>query len=470
MKTPIKCDIAIIGAGAAGLSVAAGAAQLGAKVVLIENQQMGGECLNAGCVPSKALLAAAKTCWQAKNSHHMGIQAQVEVDFAKVMLYVKQVIAEIAPNDSVERFEQLGVTVTHATASFIDEHTLQAGDDAIHARYFVIATGSMAFVPAIAGLENIPYLTNESIFTLTTLPQHLIIIGGGAIGCEMAQAFAMLGAQVTLIEAAALLPKDDSELVGLLREQLQGYGITIYEQASIDHISNTASNIEIHLTSTPAPIVGTHLLIATGRKPVIDTLNLAAANVLHTPRGIQVDTRLRTANTKIFAIGDVIGQYQFTHIANYQAGLIIRQILFKLPVKTDYRVIPWVTYTFPELAHAGLTWEQAQQHDKTAKILSCALMDNDRAHTDNETSGKIKIIVDKKARVLGVSILSAHAGELLLPWILLIRERKSLRSLTDAIIPYPTLSEINKRVASEFYKPVLFSKKVRWLVKWLAKF
>lgn len=468
----IYCDLAIIGGGAGGLSVAAGAAQLGAKVVLLEQGRMGGDCLNYGCVPSKALIAAAKRYWQATHASAMGIHCpQAQLSFSQVMQHVKHVIAHIAVHDSVERFTDLGVTVIQLAAKFIDSTTLQAGEQQVVAKRIVIATGSSAFIPPIPGIESVSYYTNETIFDLVELPEHLLVVGGGPIGCELAQAFAMLGSKVTVLEGNTILPKDEMDCVAIVRQQLLATGVTLYEGALVKKISEHDSRIQIDFEQDKQLMVlhGSHALIAAGRRANVKTLELEQAGVTYSDKGIQVDSRLRTSNKKIFAMGDVIGGLQFTHVAGYHAGIIIKNILFRMPAKVNYKAVPWVTYTQPELAHVGLTMTAAQAQGLDIVVTELAVAENDRAQAEGETFGKIKVLTNKKGTVLGVTIVADSAGELLTPWIMLIQQGKTLRALTDTIIPYPTLSEINKRVAGLFYQPQLFSPKVKRIVRWLLK-
>ena len=468
MNQFISCDIAIIGAGAAGLSVAAAASQLGMSVVLAESGKMGGDCLNTGCVPSKALLAAAKAAHAFTRADRFGIQNKVpDIDFAAVMDHVAQVIKKIEPHDSLERFTQLGVKVILAHAEFIDQTQLKVGDCLVKARYFVIATGSSPALPPISGLTDVPYFTNESIFTLKEKPTHMVIIGAGPIGCEMAQAFSYLGIKVTMIDVAAMLPRDEIDLVNLLRSEFIESGIELYEHTKIHSVAKCDNGIEVVIDKNGqlVSIFGSHLLVATGRKANVDGLALNKANVVFDAKGIKVDNRLRSSNKKIYALGDVAGGYQFTHIAGYHAGIVIRNIVFKWPAKVDYRAIPWVTYTCPPLAHAGLSSIEAAKIYNDLKIISVPYADNDRAIAEKETVGFMKVICTSKGRVLGVSILGMNADELLAPWIMLIKNGKSLRELSDTILPYPTLSEISKRIAAEFYSPLLFSAKIKRLVR-----
>jgi len=466
-------DLAIIGAGSGGLSVAAAAAMLDVKVVLLERDKMGGDCLNDGCVPSKSLLAAAKTAHIFKTADRYGVQsAEPNVDMAKVMQHVQSVIKAIEPHDSVERFTKLGVKVIQESGKFIDAHTIQAGDQVIRAKRIVLATGSSPAVPPIPGLKHVSFYTNETIFDLQEKPEHLIVIGGGPIGCELAQAFLLLGVKVTVLEAFTILPRDEQDLVDIMRARLIRQGLSLYEHVKVTKVASENGQIQISIEKDGLQdtINGSHLLVAAGRSVNVDGLDLEKAGIAYTSKGITVDKRLRTTNKHVYAIGDVAGSYQFTHVANYHAGIVIRNVLFRLPAKVDYSAVPWVTYTDLELAHAGMLSTEALKKNPQAQVLAMDLSAVDRAQTEHELEGKIKVIADKKGRVLGVSILAPHAGELLLPWIMIIREKKTMRSLTDATVPYPTYSELSKRVAGEFYAPKLFSPFVRWLVKFLQKF
>ncbi len=462
MKNTIKVDICILGAGSAGLSVAVAAVQMGARVVLIEAGKMGGDCLNYGCVPSKSLISLANQAY--------ATATQSPVNMLNIMRHVQSVIDTLAPNDSVERFEKLGVKVIKAMACFKDKNTVFANGQNIRARRFVIATGSSPVIPDIPGIETVPFYTNETIFQLTENPKHLIILGGGPIGCELGQAFLRLGVKVTLLERRSILAKDEPDLVNILRQQLVQEGLCLYEGIKILALKQGDHGVEVIIEKEGIEQIlqGSHLLVATGRKINVEHLNLPAAAVAFTNRGIQVDKHLRTTNRHIYAIGDVIDGYQFTHIGNYQAGIVIRNILFRLGAKVNYMAIPWVTYTDPELAHVGLLESEALRQDPKMKILSWNFNENDRAQIEGKTIGKITVITNRRGVVLGVSILGAHAGELLLPWIILVNEKKKIRSMASLIVPYPTFSEISKRVAAEYYTPILFSKRTRWLVRLLG--
>ena len=471
-KKIITTDICVIGAGSGGLSVAAGASQMGADVVLIEKSAMGGDCLNTGCVPSKAILAAGHAAQTMRESSAFGIAAvEPKVDWEKVHDHIHGVIAAIAPNDSVERFEGLGVHVIQAAAQFIDEKTVQAGDVQVQAKYFVVATGSSAFVPPIEGINDVPYYTNENIFDKRETVDHLIVIGGGPIGMELAQAHRRLGAKVTVLEVAKLLMKDDPELTSIVLDHLRKEGIQLDEGVQNLRLEKSESGVNVHyaVDGENKQISGSHLLIATGRKANVIGLNLEAANVTYSPRGIEVDPRLRSSNKKVFAIGDVAGPYQFTHMAAYQAGIIIRNILFKLPAKVDYSAVPWVTYTDPELAHVGLSEADAKVQGKEVRILRWSFEENDRAQAEKRTEGLVKVVVGPKGHILGASIVGLHAGELIQPWILAISQKMKIGTMASIIAPYPTLAEVNKRIAGSFYTEQLFSEKTKKIVRFLMR-
>ena len=473
-NTHEKYDVCIIGAGSAGLSVAAGISQLGMKTALIEKSDMGGDCLNTGCVPSKALLQAAKAAEAFRKSGHFGIKkAEPEIDFNAVKDHVFDVISTIEPNDSQERFESLGVHVIREAASFLDPHTVLAGTQKIRSKYFVIATGSRAFVPPIPGLDPQKIFTNENIFSLRERPEHLIIIGGGPIGIEMAQAHRRLGSKVTLLEIAKIMPKDDPELVDILRNHLQEEGIYMHENVQITKIAHQEGTSSVFLShgSSSIEIEGTHILVSTGRIPNVDKLDLEKAHVRFGKRGIEVDKRLRTTNKHIYAAGDVAGGPQFTHVAAYHAGIIIRNIAFKLPAKVDYSALPWVTYTDPELANVGLTEAMATEKFGDNKVITTSwhMRENDRAQAERKTTGMIKIVALKNGRILGASIIAPNAGEMLGMWSIAIQKQLKLSDVAAVMAPYPTMSEAGKRAAGAWYTPKLFSEKTKALVRFLNK-
>jgi pyruvate/2-oxoglutarate dehydrogenase complex dihydrolipoamide dehydrogenase (E3) component len=469
----ITADIAVIGGGSGGLSVAAGAAQMGAKVVLIEKGKMGGDCLNTGCVPSKALLAAGHAAQIVRDSGRFGVNGhQPDIAFRKVHDHVHDVIAGIAPHDSVERFEGLGVQVIQAAAHFTGPRELEAGGATVRARRFVIATGSSPAVPPIEGLAALPYLTNESVFELIELPAHLIVLGGGPIGIEMAQAFRRLGAKVTVVEAFGILAKDDPDAVQVVREALSREGVILREGVKVTAARRDGNGIALDLADqagAPETIQGSHLLVAAGRQPNVSGLGLEDAGVAYSRKGIEVDARLRTSNKRIFAIGDVAGGYQFTHMAGYHAGIVIRNALFKLPAKVKYSAVPWVTYSDPELAHVGMGEAAARDKFGAVQALTWRFDDNDRASAERATEGLIKVAVGAKGQIYGATIVGAHAGELILPWVLAIEKGLRIGDMARLIAPYPTLSEVSKRVAGSYYTPRLFSPRTRKIVGLLQR-
>ncbi|PZQ96626.1 MAG: dihydrolipoamide dehydrogenase [Cereibacter sphaeroides] len=451
----VSTDICVIGAGSGGLSVAAGAAQMGARVVLIEAADMGGDCLNHGCVPSKALLAAAKAAHAMTDGARFGITPVTpEVDFAAVQRHVAGVIATIAPVDSQERFEKLGVQVIRAWGRFISPTKLQAGGQIVAARRFVIATGSRPFIPDIPGLCDVPYLTNETVFSVIEKPSHLLILGSGPIAMEMAQAHCRLGCQVTVIGRSPALAREDRELATPVLDQLQAEGVKIIEDGAAERIEG-GTGVAVIL-SDGRRMTGSHLLVATGRKVALDDLGLEAAGVKRTDRGVGVDKSLRTSNRRIYAVGDAAGQGQFTHLAGYHAGVVIRQIVLGLPAKASSAHIPRATYTDPELAQVGLTEAEARKiHGDRLTVLHWPLRDNDRAQTERRAEGLIKLVV-ANGRPIGAGIVGYQAGELISLWAFAISSKAKLSVIAGMVQPYPTLGEVSKRVAGAYFSPKLF--------------
>ena len=473
MSNVLKPDLCIIGAGSGGLSVAAAAAQFGVSVVLIEKHKMGGDCLNYGCVPSKALLAAGKSAHKMRNTQKFGIAATSPViNHGAVRDHVKGAIATIEPNDSVERFTGLGVHVIEAPGRFKNATTVEAGDYEIKARRFIVATGSSPFIPPIPGLSDVHYFTNENIFDNGEKLDHLVIIGAGAIGLEMAQAHFRLGSRVTVLEAAKAFAKDDPELAQPLLQQLRDEGIEIYEGVRVESVEpGEGGGVRVVASSDgeTRAIDGSHLLVATGRSANVEGLNLEGAGIKYDRRGISVGKNLKTSNRKVWAIGDVIGGLQFTHVSNYHAGIVIRQALFRLPVKVNNDIVPWVTYTDPELAQVGLTEDEATKRGLKVNVLRWQYAENDRAITERLSEGLIKVVVGKKGKILGATIMGESAGELIQMWCLAISSKLKIKAMTGFISPYPTLSEINKRAAYTYYLSGLTNPFVRYAVNLLRK-
>lgn len=455
------------------MSVAAGAARMGAKVALVERGRMGGDCLNTGCVPSKALIASALRAQTMRDSDGFGIASvSPDVNFGRVHAHIHSVIAAVAPHDSVERFTGLGVKVFRAEGRFQRPDLLIAGDALIRARRFVVATGSRPAIPPVPGLDRSGYLTNESVFELRERPDHLIIMGGGPIGVELAQAFRRLGSAVTLVERLKILPRDEPEAVAVVRESLRKEGVELFEYAEISSVARGDGKVEVAIRtdSGAQKLTGTHILVSAGRVPDLDGLNLSAVGIEHGPAGIKVDARMRTTNKKVFAIGDVCGGPQFTHIAGYQAGIVIRNALFSLPAKVNYDALPWVTYTDPELAHVGLTEAQARAEGYSVSVLIEPLRANDRAQAERATDGLAKIVVVRgRGRILGATLVAPHAGELIGIWGLAISKHLKLSAIAGMIAPYPTFSEMSKRVAGQHFTPTLYSDRMRYVVRTIQR-
>ena len=455
MPEILQPDICVIGAGSGGLTVAAAALALGASVVLIEKGKMGGDCLNYGCVPSKALIAAAKRAHTIQHASGFGVtSSELKVNFGRVNEHVKGIIASIAPHDSVERFEGLGAKVIQDEAKFIDKKTVEAGDYHIKARRFVIATGSKPSIPPVSGLQDVAYLTNETIFELSRKPAHLIVIGGGPIGMELAQAHRRLGCEVSVVEMFDPLAKDDPELTAIALRKITAEGVNIHARTKVEKVEKKGTGIAITIVKDDESEVleGSHLLVAAGRTPNIEGLGLEVAGVKLDGRVIGVKPSMKTSNRKIYAIGDVTGGLQFTHVAGYQAGLVVRNALFGLPVRQDTSIIPWATYTDPEISQVGLNEAEAiKKFGKNIKILRASFADNDRANAERRTEGMVKLIADKKGRILGAGIIGANGGELISFFSYAMANKMKVSSLTKFIAPYPTISEIVKRLGVAFY-------------------
>ncbi|HVY43160.1 MAG TPA: FAD-dependent oxidoreductase [Hyphomicrobiaceae bacterium] len=469
----INADLCVIGAGSGGLSVAASTVQLGMKVVLIEKHKMGGDCLNYGCVPSKALLAAARRAHMMRSNARFGVGPTLPtIDHRAVQAHVRGVISAIAPNDSVERFTGLGVQVIQAAASFADRRTVVAGEKRIRARRFVIATGSSPDIPPIPGLDRVPYLTNETIFDNDRKLDHLIVIGGGPVGMELAQAHARLGSRVTVLEALKPLGRDDPELVEVVLKCVRAEGLQVWEGAKVERIDPLPGGGVRATVATAAgteTVDGSDILVAAGRKPNVQDLNLEAAGIRYDRRGIHVNKGLVTSNSRVFAIGDVVGGLQFTHVANYHAGIVFRRALFRWPARVREDHIPWVAFTDPELAYVGLTEEVARARHGQVNIYRWPYHENDRAQAERTTAGFVKVVTDKKGRILGAGIVGEHAGEVIQMWSLAISQGLKITAMTQWVSPYPTLSEINKRAALGYYALAAGNPLVRKAVAFLSK-
>ncbi|MCP4318366.1 MAG: FAD-dependent oxidoreductase [Hyphomicrobiales bacterium] len=474
MTTTLRPDICVIGAGSGGLTVAAAAASFGVDVVLIEKGKMGGDCLNYGCVPSKAIIAAGKHAHAIAEAPHFGVSSgDVKVDFRKVHAHIHSVIGTIAPNDSVERFTALGVKVIEAAGAFTDTETVVAGDYEIKARRFVVATGSSAFVPPISGIDTVDYLTNETLFDRSQKARHLIVIGGGPIGMEMAQAHRRLGSQVTVVEGLKALGKDDPELAAIVLERIRSEGVEILEGATVTEVKKHGKSgvrVTVKTEEEETTFTGSHILVATGRAANVEGIGLTEAGIDYDRSGIKVGANLRSSNKRVYAIGDVAGGLQFTHVAGYHAGLVLQQILFRAPAKENRGIIPWATFTDPELAHVGLGEEEARKQYGNIHVLRWPYAENDRALAERKTDGLIKLITSKKGKILGVSIAGAGAGEMINMWALAIANKMRLSDVRGYVPPYPTMAEIGKRATITYYTPMTRKPFVRRIVGFMRRF
>ena len=457
-------DLVVIGAGSAGLSVAAGAVQMGAGVVLIEGCKMGGDCLNTGCVPSKALIEAARRAKGAASAKNLGVSYRdVTVDYASVMRHVRETIAAIEPHDSQERLEGLGVRVIRGYAEFASKNSVRVGNETITARRIIVATGATPIAPPINGLDAVSYFTNETFFENRNRPDHLIIIGGGPIGVEMAQAHAQLGIKTTVIERFEILPREISETREIVRDKLLQDGVTVLENCDVSSIKENETTKSITLGDGQM-IEGSHILVATGRRANVQGLNLSAAGIEITDVGIKVDDSLRTTNRAVYAIGDVIGQEQFTHVAGYHASLVVRSVLFGLPAKVGKDHIPRVTYCDPEVASVGDISDGAGI--ETYRVTYGGL---DRAIAGTRTDGFARIWVEN-GRVRGATIVGAQAGEMIHFWSLVIAQNLKLSKASSVVTPYPTLSDINKKLIGAYFTPRLFDNpKIKSFVKLIQR-
>lgn len=466
----MDADLAVIGAGSGGLSVAAGAAQLGLRVVLFEKGEMGGDCLNYGCVPSKALIAAASAAHEARHGARLGVEAaKVTVEFPQVMAHVHAAIAKIAPHDSQERFEGLGVTVVREAARFLDPRTVGSSSLRVRARKIIIATGSSAAVPPIPGLDQVPYLTNESIFELTEAPSRLIVLGGGPIGVELGQAFRRLGSEVVIVEADRILGREDPAAAAVVVDQLCADGVQLMAGCKAVRVE-AGPTLVVQTKDGETRISGSHLLVAVGRTPALDQLDLPAAGIERDRNGVVTNKSLRSTNRRVYAVGDAAGRGQFTHLAGAHAGLVVRRTIFGLPVDANALATPRVTYADPELAAVGLSEAEAREaHGNDIRIEVFDFAGNDRAIAEGDTRGFGKLITTAKGKVLGVTLVGRHAGDHIGLWALVLSAGLKLSQVTGMIAPYPTRGEISKRLAGQWYTPTLFSPRTRKVVSVLKR-
>ena len=466
MASP-EFDLVIIGGGAGGLVVAAGGASLGAKVALVEKHKMGGDCLWYGCVPSKSLIKSARVAHQMRHADRWAIAPEnPQVDLAQVMERVAGVIRGIEPNDSPERFRGLGVDVILGDGRFTGRDVFEVGGRSVTARHFVIATGSRPSVPPIPGLAGVPFLTNETLFALRENVAHLLVVGGGPIGCEMAQAFRRLGSEVTVVDVAtAILPREDRDLAGVVQRTLEHEGVRFHLDVEIESVGGAKGDLRMTIREsdgTTRTLTGTHLLLAAGRRANVEGLGLDAAGV-QVDNGRIVNTNLATTNPRISVIGDAAGGYQFTHVAEHHAGIVLRRAIFRMAWAKPSPVVPWCTYTDPELARVGLSEAEAMTQGVAHKTYRFPLEDIDRARTEGETEGFAKIVTDPRGKLLGAGIVAPHAGELIAEYALAITRGLKAADVSGTIHPYPTFAMLNRRVADQRMKDGLTPASKGWI-------
>lgn len=468
-----KFDLVVIGGGVGGLVTSSVAGQLGLKVALIErDKSLGGDCLHYGCVPSKTLIRSAEVAHLSADAQRFGINAKAETnDLGAVMDRVAEVVAQIQHHDDPERFRSYGVDVIFGEGRFVDAHTVAVGDRRLTGKRILIATGSRPAVPPVPGLEDADYWTNETVFQQRELPKRLAVLGGGPIGLELAQSFSRLGSQVTVIEMAdRILPREDPEITAELERLLVDEGLDLRTGTAVTAVENGDGGYRLTCRHGDAEqhLEVDRILVAAGRQPNTDALALENTGVETEKSGISVDARMRTSVKHIFAVGDVCGPYPFTHVAEYQAGVVIANVVFKLPKRANYRVIPWVTYTAPELAHVGMTEEAARTAGHHVEIARFRFSDVDRALTEGTTGGLLKLVVHKK-RILGATVLGPHGGELIHELVLAMQAGVKIGHLSGAVHAYPTLAQIHRRAVNTLYADKLYSPGTRRLVGWLHR-
>lgn len=465
-------DIGILGGGSAGLTVASGAAQFGAKTLLIEKEnELGGDCLHFGCVPSKTLIRTANICHLMKNAEKYGLPRTdlKPVDFQPIADRIQSVISTIQKHDSKERFCKLGARVEFGTPRFIDEHSVSLNGEIYSAKNWVIATGSSPFVPPIEGIDTTPYITNKELFSLKTLPKSMITIGGGPIAIEMAQAFNRLGTKVTVVELAnQILGAEDKDMAEQLMQVLIAEGITFHLGAMPLSTKDRGYEKEVIIKDREEKTISLKaetILVAVGRRANLQGLGLEDISVERNNKGLNIDDRLRTSHRHIYVAGDATGAYQFTHAAGYEGGIVLSNAILHLPRKVDYTYLPWCTYTDPELASIGMNEKRAAAAGISYSVWTEEFRTNDRSLAEGEETGKIKLTLDEKEKPIGIQILGPSAGELISEWVAVMNGNVKLSTIASAVHPYPTLGEINKRVIGNFFSGKIFSEKVKWALK-----
>ncbi|GBD98194.1 mercuric reductase [bacterium BMS3Abin07] len=469
-------DIGILGGGAAGLTVAAGAAQLGAKTLLVEKEKkLGGDCLHFGCVPSKTLIKTAAVYRQIKNAEKYGLPGVdvPPVDYRDIAHRIQGVIDIIQKHDSEERFCSLGARVEFGNPAFTDEHTISLNGKNYSAKSWVIATGSSPDIPPVEGLDKTPYITNKEIFSLNNLPKSMIVLGAGPIAIEMAQAFCRLGTNVTVVQRSGqILSKEDKDMADIVMEVLKAEGVKFHLNSKVVSVSDPGSESEVRILSGDRQINlrAETILVALGREANLGGMNLENIGVEFDKKGLRVNNRLRTTQKHIYAAGDVTGANQFTHAAGYEGGVVVTNAIFHLPRRVDYTYLPWCTYSEPELASIGMNEKRARAGGLEYSVWTEEFKANDRALAEGEGIGRIKLLLDSEERPLGVQILGLHGGELVSEWVAALSGKVKLSTIAAAVHPYPTLGEINRKVAGALLSKKIFSEKVRKGLKFFFNF
>lgn len=463
-----RYNLVVVGGGTAGLVAAAGAAGLGAKVALVEKHLLGGDCLVTGCVPSKAIIRSARAAAEAKGAERLGVHTgDVTVNFPAIMERMRMRRSEIARHDAAKRFKDLGVDVYLGEGRFTGEDTVEVGGKTLQFARAVVATGAKAAVPPIPGLDDVEVLTNQSLFSLTEQPESLVVVGGGPIGCEMAQSFARFGTKVTLVEAGPrIMGNDDPKAAEIVAASIERDGVDLRLSSKVAKFEREGdrTKVLIDTESGQQSVTATHVLLAIGRAPNVNGLGLESAGVEFDRRkGVIVDDRLRTSNSRIFAAGDVASKYQFTHAADFLSRTVLRNALFFGRAKASDLVIPWATYTDPEVAHVGLTEALAKEEGKDYSVIEIDLTDNDRAVLEGETEGFVKIVHDKKGRILGGTVVASHAGEMIGELVTAVQHGTTLGTLSSVIHPYPTVADSIRRAGDQFNRTKLTPWKAKML-------
>ena len=467
-----RYNLVVIGGGTAGLVSAVGAASLGARVALIERHWLGGDCLNYGCVPSKALIRAARAAYDVRSALELGVEVvEPRVNFPAVMQRMRRLRAQIAPHDSAERLAGLGIAVYFGSARFVARDAIDVAGARLEFSRAIIATGARAAIPPVPGLAELTPLTNETVFSLTDLPRRLLVVGGGPIGCELAQAFRRFGSDVTILDRDdRLLPREDGDASAIIQTQLEREGVRLILGAVLTGAARSGDTCTLTYERAGATesCSGEQVLVAAGRTPNLDGLDLGAAGVEATKHGIDVDDHLRTTNRRIFAAGDVASRFQFTHAADAMARIAIQNALFFGRKRASALVMPWCTYTDPEIAHVGLYEQEAKEGHDDVTTLTVQLADNDRAVLDGETAGFGRAHVDRKGRLLGATLVARHAGESIGEASLAITTKQKLGTLATTIHPYPTQAEVWKRLG-DTYNARRLTPRVRRVFGWLMR-